>query len=75
MFRRKEKWRGLIGSGGGITIAWGEDWNRVAYQAERARFLLGERTTEPDLLEYGDDVATPQEWTGVDPEGVFQGAR
>ena len=64
MFKRVEKFDGLIGSWGGITIAHGELWNRVAYEAERARFLLGERDTEPYILDYGDDIKTPEEWKG-----------
>lgn len=69
-FKRKNDptFKGLIGSGGGICIAWGEEWNRVAYEAERARYLLGERTTEPPILEYGTDIKSPEEWTGTDPE-------
>lgn len=71
MFKRVEPFKGLRGSAGGVTIDRGECWNRVAYHAERARVLLGERVSEPDLREYGDDVKTPQEWKGQDPEGVF----
>lgn len=69
-FRRKnpEGFKGLVGSMGGICIAWGEAWNRVAYEAERARFLLGERTTQPNLMEYGEDVSAPEDWKGNDPE-------
>lgn len=67
---RTTPWDGLIGNGGGITIAYGERWNRVAYEAERARVLLGERVSEPDILAYCKDVATPDEWTGVDPEAA-----
>lgn len=55
---------GLIGNAGGITIDRGEMWNRVAYEAERTRFLLGERDTEPHILDYGDDIRTPEEWAG-----------
>jgi hypothetical protein len=36
----------------------------VAFEAERARFLLGERDTEPFILDYGDDIQTPEEWKG-----------
>lgn len=61
---RLEPWRGLIGNCGGITIARGELWNRVAYEAECARALLGERDTEPHILDYGDDIQTPEEWAG-----------
>lgn len=53
---------GLIGNTGGVTIARGEYWNRVAYAAECAKFLLGERDTEPHILDYGDDIKTPDEW-------------
>lgn len=55
---------GLVGTGGGITIAHGELWNRVAYEAERTKYLLGERDTEPHILDYGDDIKTPEEWAG-----------
>jgi hypothetical protein len=70
MFARSQPWDGLIGSAGGITIAHGEYWNRVAYEAERARFLLGQRTTEPWILEYSGDIKTPEEWRGTDPEAA-----
>lgn len=55
---------GLVGTGGGITIAHGELWNRVAYEAERTKYLLGERDIEPHILDYGDDIKTPEEWAG-----------
>lgn len=73
-FRRKNdpEFKGLIGSLGGICIDWGECWNRIAYEAERARFLIGERKTEPDLMEYVTDVNTPAEWQGNDPEANIQ---
>lgn len=61
---RAEPWGGLIGNCGGITIARGELWNRVVYEAECARALLGERDTEPHILDYGDDIHTPDEWVG-----------
>ena len=64
MFVRTEKFDGLIGSSGGIVIAYGECWNRVAYEAERARFLIGERPDEPWILDYGVDIRTPEEWAG-----------
>lgn len=71
---RVEPFDKLIGNCGGITVDRGEYWNRVAYEAECARFLLGERQSEPDILEYGEDVKTPQEWTGNDPEGIYKEA-
>lgn len=61
---REEKWGGLIGNCGGISIAHGEYWNRVAYEAECAKLLIGERDTEPCILDYGDDIKTPEEWKG-----------
>lgn len=64
MFIRTKPWKGLVGSAGGITIAHGELWNRVAYEAERARFLIGERDTEPQITDYGTDIQTPEEWLG-----------
>lgn len=64
MFVRKEPWKGLVGSGGGITISRGESWNRVAYEAERAKFLLGLREKEPFILDYGDDISDPKDWKG-----------
>lgn len=57
-------WDGLVGNCGGISLARGELWNRVAYEAECARFLIGERNTEPFILDYGDDIQTPDEWAG-----------
>lgn len=69
-FKRKNdtELKGLVGSMGGICISWGEQWNRVAYEAERARFLIGERNTEPDLMQYGSDVCCYEDWKGNDPE-------
>lgn len=64
LLAREEKWGGLIGNAGGITVARGELWNRVAYESERARFLLGLRDTEPFILDYGDDIETPEQWAG-----------
>lgn len=64
LFVRTEPFDGLVGTSGGITIARGELWNRVAYEAERAKFLIGERDTEPFILDYGDDIHTPEEWAG-----------
>lgn len=61
---RTEKWDGLIGNCGGISIARGELWNRVAYEAECAKLLIGERDTAPDILDYGDDIETPEQWAG-----------
>ena len=67
-FVRAKPWKGLVGSAGGITIAHGELWNRVAYEAERARFLIGERDTEPHIRDYGTDIQTPEEWPGEGKE-------
>jgi hypothetical protein len=64
MLVRKQKWGGLAGNCGGITIHRGELWNRVAYAAECAKLLLGERETEPDIFDYGDDIETPDQWPG-----------
>lgn len=61
---RVDKFDGLVGNCGGITIARGEYWNRVAFEAERAKFLIGERDTEPFILDYGKDIWTPEEWAG-----------
>jgi hypothetical protein len=61
---RVDAWGGLIGNCGGITIDRGELWNRVAYEAECARLLIGERDTEPHILDYGDDITTPDQWAG-----------
>jgi hypothetical protein len=61
---REDVWDGLIGNCGGIIIDRGELWNRVAYAAESARYLIGERDTEPHILDYGDDIATPDTWPG-----------
>ena len=61
---RVDKWDGLVGNCGGISLARGEFWNRVAWEAECAKFLIGERDTEPFILDYGDDISTPEEWTG-----------
>ena len=70
MFVRVKSWDGLIGNAGGITIGYGECWNRVAFNAEKARYLLGERMTEPSIVDYMNDVKTPEEWVGKDPEAA-----
>ncbi len=79
---RVDAWGGLVGNCGGITIDRGECWNRVAYEAERAKLLIGERDTEPDIMDYDDDIRTPEEWAGevrggrpVRPNVVLSGAR
>jgi hypothetical protein len=61
---RVDPWDGLVGNCGGISLARGELWNRVAWEAECTRFLIGERDTEPFILDYGDDIRTPEEWAG-----------
>ena len=79
---RVDAWGGLVGNCGGITIDRGECWNRVAYEAERAKLLIGERDTEPNIMDYGDDIRTPEEWAGevrggrpVRPNAELKGAR
>ena len=64
MLMRVDRWDGLASNCGGITIAHGEFWNRVAYEAERALFLIGGRDTEPCVLDYADDITTPEQWSG-----------
>lgn len=61
---REQPWEGLAGNCGGITLAYGELWNRVAYEAERTKFLLGMRDTEPFILDYSVDIETPEQWLG-----------
>jgi len=61
---RVDAWGGLVGNCGGITVDRGEFWNRVAYEAERAKLLIGERDTEPDIRDYGNDITTPDQWAG-----------
>ncbi len=61
---RADAWDGLVGNCGGVSLARGELWNRVAYHAECARLLIGERDTEPHILDYGDDIETPEQWAG-----------
>lgn len=61
---RADAWGGLVGNFGGVSLARGELWNRVAWEAECAKFLIGERDTEPFILDYGDDIHTPEEWAG-----------
>lgn len=61
---RADAWDGLVGNCGGVSLAHGEMWNRVAYHAECAKLLIGERDTEPHILDYGDDIATPEGWPG-----------
>lgn len=61
---RVGRMRGLVGTSGGIVLDHGEYWNRVAYTAERARYLLGHRDTEPFILDYGNDIQDPSYWQG-----------
>ena len=51
-------------------MAYTQDQINAAYAAERARALIGERIDEPDILQYGKDVPTPEEWAGSDPEAT-----
>ena len=64
ILREDHSWGGLVGTAGGVTLARGEMWNRVAYEAERAKYLIGLRDTEPFVLDYGDDTPTPDGWGG-----------
>jgi hypothetical protein len=64
---RAEAWDGLAGNCGGILIHRSELWNRVAYEAECAKYLIGERDTQPCVMDYGDDIRTPEEWGGETP--------
>ena len=66
---RADAWDGLVGNCGGVSLARGELWNRVAYHAECARLLIGERDTEPHILDYGDDIETPEQWAGEEHGG------
>lgn len=67
---RVAEWDGLVGNCGGISIARGEFWNRVAYEAERTKLLIGERDKEPNILDYGDDISTPEQWAGEVRGGI-----
>lgn len=67
MIVRVDQWDGLIGNCGGITVARGELWNRVAYEAECAKLLIGERDTEPCILDYGDDTDEILRGQGLEP--------
>lgn len=64
LIRRVEPFDGLVGTGGGVVLDRGEYWNRVAYAAERAKFLIGLRDKEPFIHDYGDDIETPKQWKG-----------
>lgn len=61
---REKRLDGLVGNCGGVSLARGELWNRVAWEAECARYLIGERDTEPSILDYGHDIETPDQWPG-----------
>lgn len=64
-FRRADKtWKGLPGNCGGITFSAGEYWNRVAYDFERARYLLGQRELEPSIIDFAKDITSPDEFEG-----------
>lgn len=62
MLMRVEPWDGLPGNANGITLARGEFLNRVAYEAECTKFLIGLRDNEPDILDFIKDVKTREEW-------------
>lgn len=59
LVRKDRTWNGLRGNAGGITIARGEYWNRVAYNAERTKFLIGAVSTEPSIKNYMHDTKEP----------------
>lgn len=59
LVRKDRSWDGLQGNAGGITIARGEYWNRVAYDAERTKFLIGAVSTEPSIRNYMRDTKEP----------------
>lgn len=52
ILRRKEAGSLLDGLSSGITIARSEYPDRVRYEADRMRFLIGELEVEPDILAY-----------------------
>lgn len=55
----RENWTAILHSGDvtkGITIDRSEYRERVKYEAERMRWLIGDRPTEPDILAYDPDI-------------------
>lgn len=66
MFARTESFDGLVGSSGGITIAGVNVGIALLLKQSRPNFSLvsQEQDTEPFILDYGDDIQTPEEWAG-----------
>ena len=62
--RAESGFPGLVGTNGGIVFSYGEYWNRVAFDAERARYLIGDRASEPHILSYATDMETSEGWGG-----------
>lgn len=58
----------------GITLARSEYHDRVRYEADRARHLIGELADEPDILAYDSGMRSPRPSgsAGAEPEGGAQ---
>ena len=58
----KTNWTAILHRGDlaeGITLDRSEYHDRVRYEADRARFLIGELSEEPDILAYDPELRSP----------------
>lgn len=61
----KANWTAILHRGDlvpGHTIARSEHHDRVRFEADRVRWLIGELANEPDLLAYDPDMLSPAGW-------------
>lgn len=59
---RKEANTFLSGVGDGYTLARSEYTDRVRYEADRVRFLIGELATPPWILDYDSELKAPADY-------------
>lgn len=59
---RKEANTFLSGVGDGYTLARSEYTDRVRYEADRVRFLIGELATPPWILDYDSELNAPADY-------------
>ena len=61
----KANWTAIMHRGDlceGFTIERSERHDRVRYEADRVRFLIGELAEEPDILAYDEKMFSPEGW-------------
>jgi hypothetical protein len=52
---------GAMAFADGITLARSEHHDRVRYEADRARYMIGEIPNPPDITQYDADMLSPPE--------------